>query len=150
MKQLIARPNISGNIDSKAFDDYQKLGKILYELESKKLSTATVSIINREIEALNAIVDIDISLVKAIKEKENLILHLVKTKHNIVPKNYYSKLWMTLGMSAFGIPMGLVFGLSIGNLGMMGIGIPIGLAIGSLLGSVMDKKAFDEGRQLDF
>ena len=57
---------------------------------------------------------------------------------------------MVLGMSAFGIPMGVLFGLSIGNMGMLGIGLPIGMAIGVGLGSSMDKKAYNEGRQLDF
>ena len=46
--------------------------------------------------------------------------------------------------------MGVPFGLSIGNLGMLGIGLPIGMAIGVGVGSSMDKKAFNEGRQLDF
>lgn len=53
-------------------------------------------------------------------------------------------------MSAFGIPMGVAFGLSIGNLGMLGIGLPIGMGIGVAAGTVMDNKAFKEGRQLDF
>jgi len=33
---------------------------------------------------------------------------------------------------------------------MLGIGLPIGMAIGVKVGSNMDKKAFNEGRQLDF
>lgn len=57
---------------------------------------------------------------------------------------------MVLGMSVFGIPLGLGFGLSIGNFGMLAIGIGIGMAIGVGVGTSMDKKAFNEGRQLDF
>ena len=114
------------------------------------MPTETVDLINNEIEELNSISDIDKYFVKATKEKENNVIKLIEKKHKIVPINYYRKLWMILGMSAFGIPMGLVFGLSIGNFGMLGIGLPIGMAIGVGVGSSMDKKAFNEGRQLDF
>jgi hypothetical protein len=36
---------------------------------------------------------------------------------------------MVLGMSAFGIPMGVAFGLSMGNIGLLGIGLPIGMGV---------------------
>ncbi|OYX91405.1 MAG: hypothetical protein B7Y76_14205, partial [Sphingobacteriia bacterium 35-40-5] len=87
---------------------------------------------------------------RKIKAKENSIVKLVENKHKIVPKNYYKKLWMVLGMSAFGIPVGVAFGLSIGNLGMLGVGLPIGMGIGVAVGTSMDNKALKEGRQLDF
>lgn len=148
MKKLIERQNISENL--KASIAYQQLGKLLNALEVKELPTDTVTLINNEIEQLNAIAVIDKYFVKATKEKENRIIKLVEKKHQIVPVNYYRKQWMLLGMSAFGIPMGLVFGLSIGNFGMLAIGIPVGMAIGIGVGSSMDKKAFYEGRQLDF
>ncbi len=56
---------------------------------------------------------------------------------------------MSLGMAAFGLPLGVVFGSSTGNMGLLGIGLPIGMVIGMGVGSKMDKKAFEEGRQLD-
>jgi ABC-type phosphate/phosphonate transport system permease subunit len=148
MKKLIERQNISENL--KASNSYQQLGKLLNALEVKALPTETIDLINQEIEQLNSITDIDKYFVKATKEKENRVIKLVEKKHKIVPKNYYKKLWMILGMSAFGVPIGIAFGLSIGNLAMLGIGLPIGMAIGVGVGSNMDKKAFNEGRQLDF
>ena len=148
MKKLIERPNISENL--KASNAYQQLGKLLNTLEVKELSAETVDLINQEIEQLNSIAGIDIYFLKATKEKENIVIKLVEKKHKIVPKNYYKKLWMILGMSVFGVPMGVAFGLSIGNLGMLGISLPIGMAIGVGVGSNMDKNAFNEGRQLDF
>ena len=148
MKKLIERPNISENL--KASNAYQQLGKLLNTLEVKELPAETVDLINQEIEQLNSIAGIDIYFLKATKEKENIVIKLVEKKHKIVPKNYYKKLWMILGMSVFGVPMGVAFGLSIGNLGMLGISLPIGMAIGVGVGSNMDKNAFNEGRQLDF
>jgi hypothetical protein len=56
---------------------------------------------------------------------------------------------MAIGMSAFGIPLGVAFGASLGNMGLLGIGIPIGMVFGMAIGSGMDKKAIQEGRQLD-
>jgi hypothetical protein len=46
--------------------------------------------------------------------------------------------------------MGVAFGISLGNLGLLGLGLPIGMAVGVGVGSMMDKKALQEGRQLDF
>ena len=56
---------------------------------------------------------------------------------------------MVVGMSAFGLPIGVAIGLSIGNIGLLGIGLPIGMGIGIIVGRLMDKKALAEGRQLD-
>jgi len=57
---------------------------------------------------------------------------------------------MILGMSSFGIPLGVAFGFSVGNLALLGIGIPIGMAIGIGFGTYLDKKAKEEGRQLQY
>jgi len=147
MKKLIERPRISENV--KVVNAYLQLAKLLNLLTIKELPEDTVELINQEIEQLNAIPDEDKYLFRKIKAKENSIVKLVENKHKIVPKNYYKKLWMVLGMSVFGIPMGVAFGLSIGNLGMLGIGLPIGMGIGVAVGTIMDNKALKEGRQLD-
>lgn len=49
------------------------------------------------------------------------ILKLIEKELKLVPKNSYRNRWMAIGMSAFGVP----------------------------IGAGMDKKAFEEGRQLD-
>ncbi|WP_439506195.1 hypothetical protein [Sediminibacterium sp.] len=148
MIKLIERQGIANNL--KAFNAYQQFGSLLKALESKELPNTTVDQINRDIEELNNLSDSDKYLVKKIKAKENSVIKLVEKMHKIVPINYYRKLWMVVGMSAFGLPMGVAFGLSIGNLGMLGIGLPIGMAIGIGVGTSMDKKALSEGRQLEF
>jgi hypothetical protein len=66
-----------------------------------------------------------------------------------VPKNHYRNVWLALGIAAFGVPLGVVFGASLGNMGYLAIGIPFGLSIGLAIGTGLDKKAADEGRQLD-
>ena len=84
-----------------------------------------------------------------LKQKRFKIIKLLEKELKIVPKNYYRNLWFIVGMSVFGLPLGVAFGISIGNLGLLGIGLPIGMVIGIAVGSGMDKKAHKEGRQLN-
>jgi len=147
MKKLISRQEIEGNV--KTASQYNQLGTLLNALELMKLPKETTDFIDQEIEQLNAIADADKYFVKAIKDKENKILKFVEKKHKIVPKKHYQTLWMVLGMSAFGLPMGTAFGLIMGNIGLLGIGLPIGMGVGVGVGTYLDKKAFNEGRQLD-
>ena len=147
MKKLIVREKITE--DAKTENRYIQLGKILNELEKRQLPQETTDYVDREIEQLNAISNDDKFFVKAIKEKENKIIKWIEKKHKIVPKSYYQTLWMILGMSAFGIPMGAAFGIIMKNMGLLGIGLPIGMGVGVAFGAYLDKKAFTEGRQLD-
>jgi hypothetical protein len=82
---------------------------------------------------------------KHIRKTQSGILKLIEKELKLVTKNHYRKTWLAVGMAAFGIPLGVAFGTSIGNMGLLGIGLPIGMAIGS----GMDKKAVESGRQLD-
>lgn len=56
---------------------------------------------------------------------------------------------MALGMVVFGLPLGIAFGTILDNIGLLGIGLPIGMVIGLAVGTGMDKKAKEEGRQLN-
>ena len=147
MKKLIERQTIGDNI--KAYNAYQQFGKLLDELKLRQFPGETISLLNHEIEQLNAIEVSDSSFVKAIKRSENKVVKFIEKEHKIVPKNYYRKLWLIMGISGFGIPLGVAGGLSLGHMGMSGLGFPIGMAVGIGVGSKMDKKAFEEGRQLD-
>lgn len=84
-----------------------------------------------------------------IRRTQTKIIRMLQKDYKIVTKNYYRNLWMAIGMSAFGIPLGVAFGSSFGNMGYIGIGIPLGLLIGMVIGAEMDKKAAAEGRQLN-
>ena len=77
------------------------------------------------------------------------ILKLIEKEQKLVPKNIYRNRWLAIGMSAFGIPFRVAFGISLGNMAFLAIGLPLGMAIGIAIGAGMDKKAFEEGRQLD-
>ncbi|WP_300492212.1 hypothetical protein [Flavobacterium sp.] len=128
---------------------YTQFQKLLEELRKKELPDTLIESINQDIEVLNTTTLTDDKLRKLFKEKQTKIVRLVEKEVKIVPQKYYMTLWLAIGMSAFGIPLGTVLGLSLGNMGLLGIGLPIGMAIGIAVGTNMDKKALQEGRQLD-
>jgi hypothetical protein len=148
MKKLIERQQILEN--TKVLRQYHQLGELLKALEKRELPNEIIDFINQHIELLNSVSDSEKYFAKTIKEKENEILKYIEKKINVVPKNHYRKRWLSLGVGAFGLPIGVTIGSVSGNMGMLGAGLPIGLGIGSVVGSSMDKKAFNEGRQLDF
>ena len=129
---------------------YRQFQEILKELRKRELPEKIVELINPKIEDLNSTSYTDKELIKLFKKKQKIILELLEKESKIVPKNHYRNLWMAVGMSAFGLPIGVVLGLTVlDNVALLGIGVPIGMAIGIALGSGMDKKALKEGRQLD-
>ncbi|MBS1616696.1 MAG: hypothetical protein JST06_11335 [Bacteroidetes bacterium] len=127
---------------------YNQLSFMLEELRLKSLPEEIISIINEKIDQVNNSPLEGKERCKLIRTQLWAIIRLVEKKLKIVPKNYYRNYWMLVGMSAFGIPLGVAFGTSLHNMGFIGIGLPIGLAIGIAIGTGMDQKAQTEGRQL--
>lgn len=128
---------------------YFQFDAILENISKKKLSETVIKEINSQIETVNATQLNGTELQKYLKKKQTEMLKYLEREMKMVPKNYYRSVWIGVGMAAFGLPLGMVFGLSLGNIGFLGLGLPIGLAIGAALGSSMDKKAQAEGRQID-
>ncbi|OZV70967.1 hypothetical protein [Winogradskyella aurantia] len=127
-----------------------KLQSLLAELQSRVLPDTMVTVINSEIDQLNASNTKDPKLYKQVFNTQQCILNHLEKSLKIVPKGYYQRLWMVLGMSAFGIPLGVALGTSQGNMGLLGIGLPIGMVIGIAVGTSLDKKAAKDNRQLQF
>ncbi len=147
IKEVKERPTIKVNEKlNKAYVQFEKLIELLNLIE---LDDEVVREINLHIEALNALSDSAIELKSQIRKRQTKIVSLIEKKLKVVPKNHYRNMWLVLGMSVFGVPMGVAFSVSLGNMAFIGIGLPIGMAIGIAVGSGMDKKAFDAGRQLD-
>jgi len=133
----------------KLLETYLQFEKLLTELRKRVLPVGIVVSINRDIEDLNTISGSENELRKLIRKKQTRIINLLEKELKLVPKNYYRKLWLVIGMAGFGIPIGVAFGSIQGHAANYGVGFPIGLAIGIAVGTGMDKKAFKEGRQLD-
>lgn len=128
---------------------YMQLQDLLEKSDQKKLSDNAVQFINQEIEEINSANRSQSEIQKLIKQKQTLIIKFLEKELKIVPKNYYRNLWLAIGMTAFGLPIGTAFGIISGNMGLLAVGLPIGLGIGAAVGTSLDKKALEEGRQID-
>lgn len=130
-------------------DSYQLFDRLLVELRKKALSDEVLKAINNGIDKINSVSVSEKALRKQINKTQSHIIKLIEKEHKLVTKNHYRNTWLAVGMSAFGIPIGLAFGASLGSMAYLGIGLPIGMVIGMAVGTSMDNKAFNEGRQLD-
>jgi hypothetical protein len=137
---LNQRNSIFNNLKEK--NNYDQLQQLLTAVAEKDIPDSMIEKINLVINSLNNIEEGNTRFQKMIKKAEADILKLLEKELKMVPINHYKKLWMVLGMSAFGN--------SVGNLGLLGLGFPIGMGIGIFVGISQDKKAIDEGRQLAF
>lgn len=135
--------------DKKLSRIYFQFVALLNELNNKGIPSGLIKFINNHVEELNTSSLNGPGLIKAIKQKQTTILKQLEKELKMVPKYYYRNLWMLFGMSGIGLPIGVAFGLSVGNMGLLGIGLPIGMSIGFAIGMGMDKKALSEGRQLN-
>ena len=142
--QIITPINTNSQLQQRV-DQFENL---LSELRKKTLTESLVEAINKMINEINSVTT-EKELQKVLRKMQSRLMQQVEKEAKIVPKFYYRNLWLVLGMSAFGIPMGVVFGLILKNMAFVGIGLPIGMSIGIAVGTAMDKKALDEGRQLD-
>lgn len=141
---LNKRENIDQN--KKLSSAYTEFGELLSELSKKDLPSKIVDTLNSEIEEINSSTSSEKKLRKLIRATQSKSIQLLEKELKLVVKNHYRNVWLAVGMSAFGVPLGVVFGM---NMDLIGLGLPIGMVIGMVIGTRMDKKAFEEGRQLD-
>lgn len=122
---------------------------IIAELNNKEIPEKIAVQINSYVDSLSASSTDEKIFRKQLYKTQNKILALVKKELKLVPINHYRSVWMAIGMAAFGMPIGVAYGSAIGNMGLLAIGIPIGMVIGIAVGAGMDKKAKQEGKQLN-
>nr|WP_321410512.1 hypothetical protein [uncultured Carboxylicivirga sp.] len=147
LKELEIRNEIYA--DNRLHKKLNYFKKLIQELRKKDLSSDVASKINNVIDELNSFTGSNNALGKKLLKSKIFIIRLIEKELKLVPKNLYLIRWMAIGMSAFGVPMGISFGMMLNNMAFLGIGIPMGMVIGLAIGSAMDKKAAEEGRQLD-
>ncbi len=142
------------NRGSESFDSprktklWEKLRNLLSELGGMELNTAVQEEIVRSVQELNTFQGNDAKLISLARKKINRILQVLEKEMNVVAKNHHRTRWLVLGMTTFGVPMGIAIGLSLQNMAFLGIGISVGFAFGIAIGSYLDQKAAREGRQL--
>ena len=128
---------------------YAAFERLIVELNKREIPSAIVVIINKDIDHINSFSGTNRDLLRQLGKAESEILKLIERELKLVTKNHYRKEWLALGMAAFGLPLGAAWGMLIGNMAFLAIGLPIGMAIGVAFGSVKDKKAYRNGKQLD-
>ncbi len=144
---LKPRPDLKEN--KKLYDAHVQLAQFIEVLTKRELPKELVNRINTEIQDVNATTVSGKKLRYLIRKKQLKIVQYLEKELKLVTKNHYKNTWLALGMAAFGIPIGIIFGTSLGNMAFLGIGLPFGMLIGIVLGTRMDTKALEEGRQLN-
>jgi hypothetical protein len=135
--------------DAKLNDTFNQFADLIRQYEQKNLSDKSIQYTNERIDEVNASGLNGKALRKLIRKVQFNVIRFIEKDSKIVPKNHYRRFWMLMGMSAFGVPIGMGISYILdGQIGNFGIGLPLGMGVGILLGSLMDKKAAKEGRQL--
>lgn len=147
IKELKKVPNLEHN--KRLSRAYAQFDQLLAELRTKSLPEDIIAYINNDLVQINAMDGTEKQLLKHVRATQASILKQLEFKLKLVTKNHYRNLWLALGMAAIGLPIGVAFGLSFGNMGYLAIGVPIGMGIGLVIGRRLDKKALEEGNQLD-
>jgi hypothetical protein len=135
--------------DAKAAKEWSRMEKLRGALEGRTLSDETENLINAELGIVNQVDTEDRGAPRLIAGSYQNVIGILEKRENLVAPNHYQSRWMAMGMAIFGVPLGVAFGAALENTAFIGIGLPIGLSFGLAIGSGMDRKAAQEGRQLD-
>ncbi|OSY88976.1 hypothetical protein WH52_04755 [Tenacibaculum holothuriorum] len=136
-------------LTKKSFEkNFNKLTFLLEVLRTKNLSSETISIINKKIETINSFEGKPHKYSTKLVVQHHNITELVRKQHGLVTEKYYQNQWMALGMTVFGLPLGVIFSTALGNMAFIGIFFLPGMFIGAQYGKQKDKKALQEGKQL--
>jgi len=136
-----SNPKLKGKVE--------QFEKLLADLNKREIPEEVAVVINTEIEKLNQFKGDEKAFKKQLFKSQAAVYRMVQKKLKLVPKNYYRMLWMSLGMTSFGLPIGIAFGLANDNMALLGAFLPVGMVIGMAIGAGMDKKAAKDGLQLD-
>lgn len=141
------RPELGDN--RKLHQSYQRFARLIRALQDHNVPPETEERINRTVSDVDSVPSDSRELNRRINRAYRRVTSISEEELKLVAPGHYQVLWMSIGLAAFGIPFGMLFGVLMDNLGLFGIGLPMGLAIGMSVGIGMDKKAAADGRQLD-
>lgn len=126
----------------------ERLQGIIEVLNKQELPEEIIVQLNREIDTLNSFEDPEKRMLIRIKTTENNILELVRRRLGIITEKYYTFLWMSLGLAAFGLPLGtLIFAIK-ENPAFIATGLPLGSVLGIFIGIALDYRAKKENKVL--
>lgn len=146
-KKLNDRPKVKANSKTAAY--ILQMNNFLDLLTDRKINKEVISRFNEKVERLNNIQGDEKLLKKELRKTQSEMLQILTKEEKLVCKTFYRNTWMMVGMGAIGVPIGTAIGISSGNMALIGMGLPLGMAIGVIVGLRLDKKAKDNGNQLD-
>lgn len=76
------------------------------------------------------------------------LIKICYSDYTLVTKGYYRSLWLALGMSVIGVPLGALVYMLSKEIIYLSVFIPMGMLFGMAIGSSLDKKAEKEERVL--
>lgn len=122
------------------------LNSLIDQLNERKLSPSIIRTIHEKLRILEGYRKA--GSWKVLQRACREIQTLLEKEAKLVPRSFYQTEWMSLGMAIFGLPFGMILGLTL-DLVYLSFGLPLGMAIGIAYGAGLDNKAKAEGRQLD-
>jgi hypothetical protein len=147
---IITLEDRKGIADNKRLaNDFHYFQSLINALNKKKIPDDMTSSINRVIGFINSLHASDKIMIRKIEEGERIILELVEKRLGLVPKKHYFNYWITMGVTLYGLPIGVLMYFLLGSLVYIAVGLPIGMMIGIYRGNRKDKKAETEGKQLE-
>lgn len=149
IKPIILSPT-ADILEPKLTKKFTSLVNLIFAAGKHSLPESLINHINSEIDVISQFPGSTEDTTKKLAVFQKDLLQKLEKEHKLVPKNHYRNMWIPLGMTAFGLPIGTAFGLMMGNISLLAVGLPIGLGVGAAFGSAQDQKAKKEGRQLDF
>lgn len=126
----------------------EQFKNVLKLLRQRQLNENMIATINEHIDTINSASNEPRTFYKQVKKAQTRIVRLIEKEEKLVCKDHYRNTYIAIGI-AFGAGIGTALASSTKNYFLTGVGIPFGMIIGMYLGTAQDKKAKEEGRQLD-
>lgn len=128
----------------------EKLQILINLLNERNLPEEVKEEVNKKIEFINEWDGPETSISKKLDQTQSAILKILLKKMGITTPGYFKSLWLSVGMAALGLPLGVAVFVATGNAAFIGIGLPVGMVIGITVGAALDSKTEKQGNILRF
>ncbi len=138
--------DLASSLDKKTAEKLRLpvLLRLIQKLNDKEIKDEQVfSQISDLTQVLEAVVQGDRSRLKAYRDSLNELTEMVRTKHGLVAKGYYTSLYLSIGI-ALGAGIGTALMAAV-NVSFMAIGIGVGISLGVAFGAGREDKLDKDG-----
>ncbi len=117
----------------------ETLNQLTEILEERSLNPESIEFVNQQITRLNGLQQERQAYYLQLQKTNYPLLRHLEKHYGWVPKGHNTTRWLTVGMSIFGIPIGVSIGLLADNMALLGIGFGLGMLVGLLVGYQKDQ-----------